>query len=153
MRGVSCTQLQPMSSKYTIHHPTTSTVKSMAMVMPIHTKRTAIRIIKPRLLPSPIAQRHRRQPRNRSSSSVSPQSPYRTTNYRLATPRAVSVILLSFCHIYCKRVDLSPHRLDAFVHPSQGVGRWIIWYCLVVRLAWDATAQYTFIPHAMWSRC
>jgi hypothetical protein len=53
-----------------------------------------------------------------------------------------------------KRVGLSPHfphRLDAFVHPSQGAGRWIIWYCLVVRLAWDATPQYTFIPHAMWS--
>jgi hypothetical protein len=54
----------------------------------------------------------------------------------------------------CKQVSLSLNfcpRLDTFVQPAQGSGGWIVWYCLVVRLAWDATAQYTFIPNAMWS--
>jgi hypothetical protein len=52
--------------------------------------------------------------------------------------------------VYCIWL-ISLLRLDAFVHTPQGAGRWIIWYGLVVRLAWDVTAQYTFIPHAMWS--
>lgn len=146
MRGVSCTQLQPMSNKSTIQHHTIT--KSMAMAMHIHTNRMAIHTIKPRLLPSPIAQRHQRQQRSPLWSSVFPQCPYRTTNYRLETPRAVSC----FYSTLLSNFGLFLHtRLDAFVHTPQGIGRWIIWYGLVVRLAWDVTAQYTSIPHAMWS--
>jgi hypothetical protein len=82
------------------------------MVMPL-TIPMAIRIIKAPLRPSPIAQRHQRQRRNRSWWLVSPRCPYRTTNCRLGTPRAVSVFHLSYIsynlvHVYCKRVGSSP---------------------------------------------
>jgi hypothetical protein len=150
MRGVSCTQLHPMSNKSTIHRPTI--ISPIPMPTP---NRTVVRSIKHRPPPSPIAQRHQRQRRSRSWLSVSPQCLYRTTNCRLETPRAVSDSLCCF-YMFCLLHAgwlISLLRLDAFVHAPQGAGRWIIWYGLAVRLAWDVTAQYTFIPHAMrsWS--
>jgi hypothetical protein len=40
----------------------------------------------------------------------------------------------------------------SYVHTTQSRRRWLLWHGLVVRLAWDVTAQYTDVSYAVWSR-
>lgn len=43
-------------------------------------------------------------------------------------------------------------RFGTIVYTAQGGRRWIFWHGMVMRLAWDATAQYTRVCHAMRAR-
>ena len=107
MQGVSCTLSQPMSNKSIIHHITIMH-KSTATTM--HTPQTLTHTTNHPLLPSLIAQRHRRQRRNRLSSLASPQCPYKTTVYRLATRRAVRVYSFVISFYVC---DFTQYALSS----------------------------------------
>ena len=56
-----------------------------------------------------------------------------------------SPLLIHSSHLYSS--------INTFVHPTQSLGRWLVQYGVVMRLAWDLTPQYPIVSYAMWSRC
>lgn len=87
-------------------------------------------------------------PRRLSRLLESPACQFRTIASTLEAQKAVcSNTLLNPSPL------ILPSRFHAFVHTTQGSGRWFVWDGLALRLAWDTTTKYTTLSNAVWGRC
>lgn len=68
-----------------------------------------------------------------------------------------SEYLLSYSNPSCSQFPRSVirrlPRFNSLVHTPQGRRRRLLWHCLALRLAWDATAQYPDVRHAVRRWC
>lgn len=168
VKQVTCTQT--MSIKAIVQpkcRPTTS-IRTICQTV-IRTRCPMALSITPRPPTEPIIMCRK----NPSQSWPFPLLPSRTTSWSWVTLRAVSFTLaIPRSTAPCLLVFLFPlfslfplllsssilisitstsFRLTALVYTAQSGGGWLIWNRMVMRLAWDATAQYTHVGHAVWS--
>lgn len=140
---VSCTQsIQPrVSTMYTLD-------TRLPPTQPLHPHHAPRRL-----------NNHSRTQGSPSQSSQCLLSPSSTTSSSSATPGHVSSTLKLHPHFFYSPPSLFLSlfllflSIHTFLHSSQGRRRRIVRNCVVVRLAWDPTPQYTAVRHAVRPGC